>query len=137
MDGRKTWMGSTTDYVSGARSDKNGKANTEAIIAAVGTAGDGAIQLCNRIGRGWFLPAYEELYAMSYSEANSASNNLPGAKLLTAAFYWSSTEFYNNGGRYSNGNTESMSYAVAVYGDGGHTVHTKSFDYYVRCAWRN
>jgi hypothetical protein len=135
MNGKKTWIGGGSDYVDGARSDRNGKANTAAIIAAVGAAGDGAVQSCHNLGCGWFLPAYEELINMSYA-TNTPLNGLPGAKLLSEPgdSHWSSTELYNNGGRVSG---SSQSAAVMVYMFGATQTSSKADAHPVRCAWRN
>jgi hypothetical protein len=137
MSSGKSWIGGGKDYIEGARSDRNGKANTEAIIAAVGTTGDGAVQLCNSIGRGWYLPAYEEMYTLSSGKANPSSNNLAGAKILTGSAHWTSTEHYANGGRFSTTTTSYQNFAVMIYSYGDFETTTKTGGgRNVRCAWR-
>jgi hypothetical protein len=135
------WSGNSTTFYSGAsglHSDKNGRVNTDA-ISSTSTA-ESAVGVCKALGTGWYLPAYEELYAMSSGAANAASNNRAGANLLAmpSGYYWSSTEHYNNGGRDSNSDTSYQSNAVLVYTNGGLSGNFKSGAYYyVRCAWRN
>jgi hypothetical protein len=130
------WMGGGTYYYSGARSNKDGRANTAAIT---GATGESAVQLCKDLGEGWYLPAYEELYAMSAGAAYASSNNLAGANLLATpiGYYWSSTELYNNGGRTSGIAPAHQSNAVVVRYSGNMSYPSKSTTYYyVRCAWR-
>jgi hypothetical protein len=131
------WMGGNTTYYSGAGSNLDGRTNTAAITGATG----GAVKICKDLGEGWYLPAYEELENMS-AGAQSATpplNGHAGANLLAtpSAFYWSSTEYYDNGGRYSGtGNTGYQVGAVRVNFDGSLNNSYKTGDYYVRCAWR-
>jgi hypothetical protein len=131
-------MGGNTTYYSGASSDRNGRANTAAITGSTGTS---AVQLCKNLGCGWYLPAYEELQNMSarQHEAYPSLNGLPGANLLATPtnYYWSSTEWYDNGGRY-NTTDEGNKLNVPIVNTNGHmsNVGKGGASYYVRCAWR-
>jgi hypothetical protein len=133
-----TWMGGGTDYYPGASSDVNGRANTAAITGSTGTS---AVQLCKDLGAGWYLPAYEELQNMSAGAHLSylPYNGRPGANLLATPedYYWSSTEWYNNGGRYTD-NTEANKARVPIVHSVGHVSNQakNGSNYYVRCAWR-
>jgi hypothetical protein len=95
------------------------------------------VQICKNLGTGWYLPAYEELYAMSAGAANAASNNRAGANLLATpdVYYWSSTELYNNGGRI--GSSTYQYFAVLVSPNGNMTGDYKTSNFYLRCAWRD
>jgi hypothetical protein len=127
------WSGNEKTYYNGALSDKNGRANTAAISSQVGSA----VQVCKDLGANWYLPAYEELYAMSSGNANAASNNRAGAGILTNAYYWSSTELYNNAGRYSYSDMSVYyDFAVLVYPIGTLEGYGKLGNFHVRCAWR-
>jgi hypothetical protein len=132
--GGAQWSGNGENYYSGARSDRNGRANT----ASISSQGNSAVQICKNLGTGWYLPAYEELYAMSSGGANSASNNRAGAGILTGGFHWSSTEAYNNGGRYNyDSNTVYNKAAVRINTNGSPGVYNKTNnDLNVRCVWR-
>jgi hypothetical protein len=132
------WSGNGNTYYSGASgsgSDKNGRVNTEK-ISSTGTS---AVQICKDLGTGWYLPAYEELYAMSSGGKQLESNNLPGAGILKTGYHWSSTEYYSatTRGRYSTSDTGYQNLAVRVTNTGGLYTNTKSNNVYVRCAWRN
>jgi hypothetical protein len=126
------WSGNGTTYYSGASSDKDGRANTAAITGSTGTS---AVQLCKNLGTGWYLPAYEELYAMSSGEANTASNNRAGAGILKDNWHWSSTEYTNNGGRVSGSD---QLHAVQVWPNVPLIIRNyyKNNYFSVRCAWR-
>jgi hypothetical protein len=128
------WSGNGTNYYSGARSDRNGRANT-AVISSTGTS---AVQICKDLGEGWYLPAYEELLNMSTGALNSPLNGKSGANLLASGgHHWSSTELYNNGGRYDFSDTYYQSYANMIRYDGELNGGLKTFPRNVRCAWRN
>jgi hypothetical protein len=129
------WMGGNTTYYSGATSDKDGRTNTAAITGSTGTS---AVQLCKNLGCGWYLPAYEELYAMSSGSASTYSNNRDGAGILTGDYHWSSSEIYNNGGRSSTNDTGLQTHAMVVSTGGslGYNLKDNSSLYDVRCAWR-
>jgi hypothetical protein len=135
-----SWSGNAV-YYSRATSDKNGRANTAAITGA--TTGS-AVQLCKDLGTGWYLPAYDELYAMSSGAAGTYSNTRTGAGLLTPnGSYWSSTEWYNHEGRipqpdiYSGLIQAYMEIAMTVNSSGGiGSSHKTEEKRYVRCAWR-
>jgi hypothetical protein len=132
-----TWIGGSTYYHPNATSDKDGRANTDAITDAT----DGAVKICEDLGTGWYLPAYEELVNMSAGTVTGYPplNNLSGAGLLTmpnsSYRYWSSTEHYNNGGRCSGG-SDLQRYVVHVSTGGFPYYGAKDGYYYVRCAWR-
>jgi hypothetical protein len=132
------WMGGNTTYYSGAASDKDGRTNTAAIT---GSAGTSAVQLCKNLGCGWYLPAYEELQNMSARQHESypSLNGFSGANLLATptGYYWSSTEWYRNGGRY-NTTDEGHKLNVPIVNTNGHisNVGKGNASYYVRCAWR-
>jgi hypothetical protein len=129
------WSGNGKAHYSGARSDKNGRANT----AAISSQGGSAVQICKDLGANWYLPAYEELENMSAGSNSSYPplNSRAGAGILTNAYYWSSTELYDNGGRRS-ANDQSVYYdlAVIVYTNGTLEGYGKTTGYNVRCAWR-
>jgi hypothetical protein len=87
------WSGYLTFY--GATSPINGSANFATITASSSNyKATSAIGLCKSLGTGWFLPATEELYAMSSGGPHPDSNSLPGAGILTGGevYHWSSTE---------------------------------------------
>jgi hypothetical protein len=138
------WIGNSNQtYFQGASgngSDKDGRKNFNAITAiASNYTANSAVGLCKAVGGGWYLPAYEELYAMSSGSANSAySNGRDGAKILTSGYHWSSAEYYSatTRGRISSSDTGYQAYAV-VYYTGGLLNNYKTGNFYVRCAWRN
>jgi hypothetical protein len=127
-----SWSGNSTTFYTGASgsySDRNGRANT----AAIASTGISAVQLCKDLGTGWYLPAYEELANMS---TTSGLNNLAGAHLLKTTHHWSSTEYYENGGRTSSDVITNQDKAVRVYTNGGRSDSAKTNTHHVRCAWR-
>jgi hypothetical protein len=130
-------------YFSGAASDRNGRANT----AAIGSANSSAVQVCKNFGTGWYVPAYEELVNMSAGHYNYPPlNGRSGANILQSSssngYYWSSTEWYNNGGRYSTSimidgsSNDNTRYAVTVVNSGTFNRLYKSSASPVRCVWR-
>jgi hypothetical protein len=131
------WSGNGNTHYEGARSDRNGRANTGA-IASTGTS---AVQVCKDLGTGWYLPAYEELVNMSAGEGVIIRplNGLAGANLLTAPNlgHWSSTEYYNNGGRETSSTTSDQKSACVGYTQGFADHLTKSYQLPVRCVWRD
>lgn len=62
-------------------------------------------------------------------------NSRAGAGILTSVDHWSSTEYYNNGGR-SSYNASYQTYAVVVDNNGTLIGSYKTNTRYVRCAWR-
>jgi hypothetical protein len=128
------WSGNGETYYDGARSDKNGRANT----AAISSTSMSAVQLCKDLGTGWYLPAYEELVNMSDGSKNSPLNGRPGANLLTSPIStsWSSSEVFSNGGRLSASGTYNPNTAVRVGYNGALAHGSKAEPFYVRCAWR-
>jgi hypothetical protein len=133
------WSGNSTTFYAGASgsgSDKNGRVNTANISSSTVTVN--AVQICKNLGTGWYLPAYEELYAMSNGAANANSNNLAGKNLLASPIgnYWSSTEYYGNGGRNSTSDTNYQYRAASAYSTGTLSYTSKVNTFYVRCAWR-
>jgi hypothetical protein len=126
----------STTYFPGATSDRNGRANTAAIASTTNTVN--AVQLCKDLGPGWYLPAYEELVNMSAGDLNSPLNGRSGADLLyvLSGIYWSSTEWYNNGGRHNNDSNITMSrtFAVRIRSDGGMYAAAKNDNMLVQCA---
>jgi hypothetical protein len=123
------------NYYENATSDRNGRANTEAISTYTPVS---AVGLCKALGPGWYLPAYEELLNMSRAEEKySPLNGHPGKRLLETPFYfyWSSTEFSNNDGRVMVSNSTGFATIVETVGimSGG---DKQSSLYNVRCAWR-
>jgi hypothetical protein len=127
------WSGTGDTYYDGARSDRDGRANT----AAISSTGKSAVQLCKDLGTGWYLPAYEELVNMSTGYETSPLNGLSGADILKGNTWdvWSSTELAENGGRESYWGEFAMTYAVTVNSYGTRTG-AKRTGYDVRCAWR-
>jgi hypothetical protein len=79
------------------------------------------------------------LYAMSSGAALASSNNRAGASILTypTGYYWSSTEMYNNAGRYHGGYSTSSNRVVCTLDDGSVANPPKSNNYPFRCVWRN
>jgi hypothetical protein len=131
------WSGNGSAFCSGASgpgSDKNGRANT----ASIRSTGISAVQLCKDLGVGWYLPAYEELYAMSSGAARTSSNNRVGANVLALprGYFWSSTEYYDNKGSYLDISHGDGVYARIVDHTGLLGFWSKTGRRYVRCAWR-
>jgi hypothetical protein len=126
-------------YNQKARSDRDGRANTNAIIAAT-SPGTHAVYVCQSLGEGWYLPAYEELVNMSDGRLNTPLNGFSGARLLNFpanSYYWSSTETYENGGRYSKSDVSLQHAAVMVYNSAELSHNHKHYKNYVRCVWRD
>jgi hypothetical protein len=131
------WSGNGARFYSGASgsgSDKNGRVNTAAISSSTTTVN--AVQICKDLGTGWYLPAYEELNAMSTSTYHLPLNDRLGALILTEGCCWSSTEFAYNYGRYSDYSTNGQSYAEGMRGDGEWCFGHKTSANLVHCAWR-
>jgi uncharacterized protein (TIGR02145 family) len=132
-----SWLGGKTTYYSGARSDKDGRANTDAITGSTGTS---AAPICQDLGTGWYLPAYEELVNMSDGANSSYSpmNGLGGAHLLRGknAQYWSSTEAFVATGRLTSVSEAHKTMAVAVNEAGTPGRGTKGGQAYLHCAVR-
>jgi hypothetical protein len=122
---------------SGPGSDKNGRANTAAISA---TYYYSAVQICKNLGTGWYLPAYEELVNMSRGINHSPLNNRAAFNMLGPEDRcWSSTEYYQNGGRITTDYEEYKNRAVSVFvtSDWGSSLKTSGDSYgVVRCVWR-
>jgi hypothetical protein len=138
------WVGEgvTTHFTgaSGSGSEKNGRKNFEAITAnPTAYTSTSAVGLCKALGDGWYLPAYEELYAMSSGVKSGYSNNQDGAQLLDGGYHRSSTEYYSltSRGRYSSQDVAFKPYIVHVGLSGTLMAQPKgTIGYYVRCAWR-
>jgi hypothetical protein len=135
------WSGRDYQYYTTAVSDKDGKANTVAVMSGLGSepipTAASAFGLCAKLNNssGWFLPAYEELYNMStHSAATTDGNKLAGAGILKGDWHWASTEFVGNSGRYSGSN---KTLATLVGTNGTLNNVGKTYAGYVRCAWRN
>jgi hypothetical protein len=129
------WSGNGAKFYSGASgqgSDKNGRTNTAAISSKDITA----VQICKNLGAGWYLPSYEELYAMSSGSANASSNNRNGVGILQSGWHWSSTEYYRNGGRRTTTNMGDQAKALIVNSNSYMDYDGKLVKHYVRCAWR-
>jgi hypothetical protein len=132
------WIGNDNrTYFDGARSDKNGRANFTAITSSsVTIAATSAVGLCKALGDGWYLPAYEELYNMRTGTATAYGNQRAGGNVLTDYYHWSSTEYYNNGGRENNPAGQKDGVVVVNYnGTLGWNFKDRLY-FYVRCAWR-
>jgi hypothetical protein len=132
------WIGNSNQTyfggASGTGSDKNGRENFNAITASASNyTSSSAVGLCKALGDGWYLPAYEELFAMTSAGPAVASNNRQGASILSATA-WSSTENSGNNGRYGSSAPEA---AVLVTSAGGLTANYKAANASVWCAWRN
>jgi hypothetical protein len=130
---------STTTYNQGARSDMDGRANSNAVPAPT-YPGTYAVQLCKDLGEGWYLPAYEELINMSTGRLYSPLNGMSGTGLLNSppnSYYWSSTEAYMNHGRYSRTEAQNQYTIVIVYSDANMSHINKANKEYVRCVWRD
>jgi hypothetical protein len=135
------WIGGTSIvYFPGATSDRNGRANFEAITSSTVTIeAASAVGLCNALGTGWYLPAYEELVNMSPGNNTSYPplNGRAGADLFRTSIHWSSTEYVGNGGRRTTDREAYMNSIVAVWSSGSVNVYPKTGGYTVRCAWRD
>jgi hypothetical protein len=133
------WINSgySATHFTGARSDKDGRANCTAITSSTVTiAATSAVGLCKALGTGWYLPAYEELNHMSAGLFTPLLNNrAAGAGILTGGLHWSSTEAYYNTGRFVYA-SEAMMDRAALIGPNSADVRLKNESYYVRCAWR-
>jgi hypothetical protein len=137
-----SWTGyNLPHHIAEARSSRHGRANTEAITSYVEGIGT-AIGMCktfNDRSPGWYLPAYEELVNMGDGTGNNLGNNAPlngrgGADVLlgSSAYYWSSTEYYNDG-RYSASEYD----VVVVSGQGNFSHFPKTFGSgFWTCVWR-
>jgi hypothetical protein len=133
------WIGNdNTTYFDGARSAKNGRANFTAITSSsVTIAENSAVGLCKSLGAGWYLPAYEELYAMSSTPtASTTSNNRVGAGILTSGTNRSSTEYELNDGHYSGKGTGTTYYThtMNIWSTGAGQGEGKAAYKPVRCA---
>ena len=78
--------------VDSAASDKDGRANTDSLVAANSQV---ALE-CRKLGPNWYLPAFEELINISSGSMNAPLNGKPGLNLLediqgVVDFYQSST----------------------------------------------
>jgi hypothetical protein len=129
------WIGnSSTAYFSGASSDKNGRANFTAITASASNyTATSAVGLCKALGTGWYLPAYEELYAMSSGAASGTSNNRAGIGILNGT-HWSSSEAYQNAALGNTSGEQWMRYGVQVSATGVRVPAMKNANLSVRCA---
>jgi hypothetical protein len=135
----RSWIGGGLDYVSTANSPFDGRANTNELKNFRSTSG--AVGICLSLGDGWYLPAYEELENMSAGSHASyypysgchATGNCPNLLATPADYYWSSTEYTSNKGRYSG---SAQTSAVRVGTAGRLTTGGKTSTNYVRCAWR-
>jgi hypothetical protein len=130
----------TTTYNQGATSDRDGRANSNA-IPKPDYPGTYAIQLCKDLGDGWYLPAYEELINMSAGKLNKPLNGAPATGLLNTpanSYFWSSTETFGNNGRYSKTDNLLRNTVVIVYSDANLShINKLNSNYYVRCVWRD
>ena len=103
-----------------AQLDYDGKGNTLAIVAAYpsDTASNNAAVYCNQYTTAgtnagqWYLPAAGELYRYVYANYSTISSTM--TKLgwsLTAAYYWSSSEYNGSTAWYVNaGNGDMLGY---------------------------
>jgi hypothetical protein len=136
------WSGNGDTYYEGAASSVNGRANTAAIPSTAGSI----VQRCKDLGAGWYLPAYEEYFNMGQAtpdngnpmENNSPLNGKEGASLVNDpwAVHYSSTEYYNNGGRYTSSDGGDKNKMVLVGPTGSVLPGEKGWDGNARCAWQ-
>ncbi len=108
----------------GLTNEKNGKVNTDVVMERGDSDQYPAFVWCREKGDDWYLPAKEELKAISKNNSaiNFALTAYGGAKLQDL-WYWSSTEPVSN----------PKSYVWFVYMDDGSTYNTfKTHNYYVR-----
>jgi hypothetical protein len=122
-DVRIQWSGNGNTYYPGAYYSMDGRRNT----AAISSTGESAVQACKDLGNGWYLPAYEELANMI---GTSCFDNGP------SSYYWSSTEYYGNDGRFSTNLTIERDDAVRINLSGTLNDGNKTLIRYVRCAWQ-
>lgn len=97
--GRKAWSGTRDAFWhTGATSMRDGRANTDKIVALFGVNGNTAAGICRAYRGGghsdWFLPAIEQLL-----ELRAARNQLPGP--VIGGDYWSSTEYAGSDSTYA------------------------------------
>jgi hypothetical protein len=133
------WIGnSNTTYFPGATSDRNGRANCDAITASPSNyTATSAVGVCKSLGDGWYLPAYEELVNMSDGEAAGRAplNGRAGARMLSN-YSWSSSEVYTNEGRGRIEVPYYSSYAAFVTKEGDISNTQKDNTQNIHCAWR-
>ena len=109
-NGAEWWAGTTGNTQAKGDGPYAGKANTSIIIAAHVAIGDDgnpyAARICNelQITEGgitygdWYLPSKEELNLMYQNKATiDATATSNGGSSFNSSFYWSSTEFNNQG----------------------------------------
>jgi hypothetical protein len=136
-------------HIEGTDSNKDGRANTAAILSAVTPTDGGIVKICQDLGEGWYVPAYEEM--INISEGTNASfpplNGQSGANLLVSAgedWSLSSTEYYLAQGRITTsdqnwtdgwGSTTSNA-AVRVHKSGSAGGGNKGWGTAGFCVWR-
>jgi hypothetical protein len=86
-------------------------------ILVGGDLGGGALQACNNLGAGWYLPSRDELNAL-YVQRTAIGN-------FANASYWSSTEGTDSRAWYQS------------FSHGGQNNYSKSTNFYVRCVRRD
>jgi len=83
--------------VTGANSYSDGKANTDKVMQRDDSDQYPAFVWCRNKGEDWYLPAVDELKAISNNKSAINSTLAEyGAKLRNDDWYWSSTEYKND-----------------------------------------
>ena len=105
----------------GASSDRNGKSNTDKVMARADSENYPAFQWCRAKGDEWYLPSLEELkllrqvrYTVNKTLRDKSMEELSDVR------YWSSTEVFSN------------SVWLVDMGNGGTNLYDKHFNTYVR-----
>jgi hypothetical protein len=128
----QTWNGSDCNLYNNSTTTYTAK-NGRLATAAAATTG-GAIKLCKDLGSGWYLPAIQELLAMSSIAV--ANNRLPGASIIpNDAACWSSTET-NNYTQDNQSGYNTMESAYYVRANGTAAFARKTINQLVLCVWR-
>lgn len=118
--GNYTWSSGTFASNTGATSNTDGLANTNILVnLANATAPYNAAVACRSLGPKWYLPARDELLALS---SNSGTGELAGT-IGQWTRYWSSTDW-------------PTSQALALENNAAN-AYGKSSSYAVRCVRRN
>ena len=99
----------TNTYTAKTSCGVDGKANTIAIVSALGSGTDYAAGYCNSLTEGgkstgvWFLPSLRELY-MLYANKTIVNEGITaaGGATITSGYHWSSTEYSSYNARILN-----------------------------------
>ena len=129
-----------TPNVTGATSDKDGRANT-AVIDAVAVEGD-VVRYCKALGSGWYLPAYEEVINISGGTVNVPLNGQSGLGLLDVThsdFFHTSTIGADEPTERTNLNWntwDAQAQVKVAAGDGNMTPAPNGWENGFHCFWQ-